>query len=190
MIYSSGCCNVICSDKTGTLTKNEMTVTHIFTSDGLRAEVLCRCFFKQQNSFLGVLVFRIPNHSSVFTRVQVSWQLSIFPSRVILPSLDPAPAVQCRNVDLSQHLSVCLSTSICYQTLDPCSICSKGTSQNSLNEDALVASHYNQGPEVGLLTALWVLSHTSFLSLYLSLAFDRPGTLTVWFLQSDRIPPT
>ena len=72
VIYSSGCCNVICSDKTGTLTKNEMTVTHIFTSDGLRAEVLCRCFFKQQNSFLGVLVFSIPNHSSVFTRVQVS----------------------------------------------------------------------------------------------------------------------
>lgn len=30
---------MICSDKTGTLTKNEMTVTHIFTSDGLRAEV-------------------------------------------------------------------------------------------------------------------------------------------------------
>ncbi|XP_061320466.1 calcium-transporting ATPase type 2C member 1 isoform X4 [Pezoporus flaviventris] len=34
-----GCCNVICSDKTGTLTKNEMTVTHIFTSDGQHAEV-------------------------------------------------------------------------------------------------------------------------------------------------------
>lgn len=34
-----GCCNVICSDKTGTLTKNEMTVTHILTSDGLHAEV-------------------------------------------------------------------------------------------------------------------------------------------------------
>uniref|UniRef100_UPI003AAF5A1B calcium-transporting ATPase type 2C member 1-like n=1 Tax=Centroberyx gerrardi TaxID=166262 RepID=UPI003AAF5A1B len=33
------CCNVICSDKTGTLTKNEMTVTQLFTSDGLHAEV-------------------------------------------------------------------------------------------------------------------------------------------------------
>ena len=53
-------------------------------------------------------MFRVPNHSSVFTRVQVSWQLSIFPSRVILPSLDSAPAVQCRNVDLPQTLSVCL----------------------------------------------------------------------------------
>lgn len=36
---SLGCCNVICSDKTGTLTKNEMTVTQLFTSDGLHAEV-------------------------------------------------------------------------------------------------------------------------------------------------------
>ncbi len=35
----SGCVNVICSDKTGTLTKNEMTVTHIYTADGLLAEV-------------------------------------------------------------------------------------------------------------------------------------------------------
>lgn len=107
---------------------------------------------------------------------QVSWQLSIFPPRVILPSLGPAPAVQCRYVAVPQHLSVCLSTSICYQTLDPSSVCSKGTSQNSLNEDTLVASHYDQGPEVGLLTALWVLSHTSFLSLYLSVAFHRPST--------------
>lgn len=44
-----GCCNVICSDKTGTLTKNEMTVTHIFTSDGLHAEVL-RFFFTKKST--------------------------------------------------------------------------------------------------------------------------------------------
>uniref|UniRef100_A0A3P8U1A6 Calcium-transporting ATPase n=1 Tax=Amphiprion percula TaxID=161767 RepID=A0A3P8U1A6_AMPPE len=38
-IVETLCCNVICSDKTGTLTKNEMTVTQLFTSDGLHAEV-------------------------------------------------------------------------------------------------------------------------------------------------------
>ncbi|NXE75431.1 AT2C2 ATPase, partial [Cochlearius cochlearius] len=36
---ASGCCNVICSDKTGTLTANEMTVTWLVTSDGFQAEV-------------------------------------------------------------------------------------------------------------------------------------------------------
>jgi P-type E1-E2 ATPase len=37
--FFSGCVNVICSDKTGTITKNEMTVTVIVTSDGYLAEV-------------------------------------------------------------------------------------------------------------------------------------------------------
>jgi len=35
-----GCVDVICSDKTGTLTKNEMTVTQLFTADEQIAEVL------------------------------------------------------------------------------------------------------------------------------------------------------
>jgi P-type E1-E2 ATPase len=39
LFFISGCVNVICSDKTGTITKNEMTVTVIVTSDGYLAEV-------------------------------------------------------------------------------------------------------------------------------------------------------
>lgn len=41
LLIQTGCVNIICSDKTGTLTKNEMTATVVYTSSNETAEVSC-----------------------------------------------------------------------------------------------------------------------------------------------------
>lgn len=67
----SGCCNVICSDKTGTLTKNEMTVTQVFTSDGQHAEVrLPRRFLSRFKTSTGSLNFQ-RDHRVSFSMIRL-----------------------------------------------------------------------------------------------------------------------
>ena len=62
---SVGCVDVICSDKTGTLTKNEMTVTQIYTSDGYLAEV-GQHPWKQQNFPVFIFSWWIPTFECSF----------------------------------------------------------------------------------------------------------------------------
>ena len=42
-VETLGCCDVICSDKTGTITQNKMTVTEVFDGDGQNLALIADC---------------------------------------------------------------------------------------------------------------------------------------------------
>lgn len=66
-----GCVNVICSDKTGTITRNEMTVTIIITSDGYVADVTGAGY-----NAIGEINLRLSNNTE-FAKAAISNMLEV-----------------------------------------------------------------------------------------------------------------
>ena len=71
VVETLGCVNVVCSDKTGTLTKNEMTVTRIMTSDNFVAQVTGNGYSPFGDVFCCDQVVKNDSHPSISAVVEI-----------------------------------------------------------------------------------------------------------------------
>jgi len=71
IVETLGCVNLICSDKTGTLTANEMTVRNIITSDDIQAEVTGKGYVADGIVKSNGVQIRYDTHPSVFKVIEV-----------------------------------------------------------------------------------------------------------------------
>ncbi len=71
IVETLGCVNIICSDKTGTLTTNEMTVRNIITSDDLHAEVTGKGYQPDGVVRCGNVQVRYNSHPSIYKVIEV-----------------------------------------------------------------------------------------------------------------------